>query len=82
MSLPSRRFMKSLPYICTSCVRSQLIPSSKPGLQTRSITENFLKKTAEAADKWAMWAGEIRDGKRQSMLSILEERGYVNQIVG
>lgn len=74
--------MKSLPYICISCARSQLGVSSRLGPQTRSISEGFLRKTADAADKWAIWAGEIRDGKRKSMLSILEERGYVNQIVG
>lgn len=37
-------------------------------------------KTAE--EEWQLRARDIRDGKMKSMLTLLEERGYVNQIVG
>jgi tyrosyl-tRNA synthetase len=49
---------------------------------SRSISEGYLQKTAQAADQWALWARDILDGKRKSMLTVLEERGYVNQIAG
>lgn len=35
-----------------------------------------------AEENWAKKAEEIKEGKRQSMFSILEERGYINQITG
>ena len=82
MPIPTRHLTRALPYICASCVRSHSIAKSALGTQTRSITKNFLRKTAEAADQWAIWAGEIVAGKRKSMLAILEERGYVHQVVG
>jgi len=31
---------------------------------------------------WAKKAAEIQAGKQESMLAMLENRGYVNQIVG
>lgn len=82
MPLPTRHLNTALPYVCASCARSLFIAKSTLGAQTRSITQNYLRKTAEAADQWATWAGEIKAGKRKSMLAILEERGYVHQIVG
>lgn len=72
-------FSKSLPYVCRSCVYCQSI--AKTG-QRRSITREFLRKTAEAEAQWKVQAGEIREGKRDSMLTILEKRGYVNSIAG
>ena len=82
MPIPTRRVTKALPYICASCTRSQFIVKSTLGSQTRSITQKFLGRTAAAADQWAIWAGEILEGKRKSMLEFLEERGYVHQVVG
>ena len=75
-------FTRTLPYICASCARSQFIAKSGFGSQTRSIGDKYRRKLAEAADQWATWAGEIEAGKRKSMLAILEERGFVNQIAG
>lgn len=42
----------------------------------------YLAKRANAEDDWREKAKEIRSGEKQSMLSILEERGYINQIAG
>lgn len=50
--------------------------------QKRFITQNHLKKTLEAKLEWARQATEIKTGKRDSMLTMLEKRGYVNQVVG
>jgi hypothetical protein len=36
----------------------------------------------EAEVQWNQWAIEIKQGKRQSFLSMLEERGFVNSVVG
>lgn len=33
-------------------------------------------------EDWDLKANAIRKGEKQSMLSLLEERGYVNQIIG
>jgi hypothetical protein len=35
-----------------------------------------------AEDAWQQRAKDIREGNLKSMLDILEERGFVNQIVG
>lgn len=58
------------PYICLFC------------RQKRPISTSFLKKQDEAKEQWAGWAAEIKSKKRKSMLSILEERGFVHAIAG
>jgi hypothetical protein len=40
------------------------------------------KKMEEADAAWASLAERINAGERESMLTILEKRGYVNQIAG
>ena len=72
-------------YICSSC--ASFSPNRRKLLchivdQRRWIAQRWLNKTAEAADQWARQAIEIKAGKRRSMLSILEQRGYINQIAG
>jgi len=54
----------------------------KPCRQSRAISQTFLAKKAEAKAQWEGWAREIRAGTRTSMLSFLEERGYVHDIAG
>jgi len=51
-------------------------------LQKRGITQQHIRKVGEAEEQWAQWASEIKAGKRQSFLSMLEERGFVNSVVG
>ena len=51
-------------------------------VQKRSITQNWLRKTEEAKEAWDAQAQEIKAGRKQSMLSLLEERGYVNAVAG
>lgn len=57
-------------YICWSCQ------------QKRAISTTWLTKQKEAKEQWATFATEIRAKKRKSMLSILEERGFIHAIAG
>jgi hypothetical protein len=85
----SRRLQSSLKvgiqstYVCRSC-RAKLFSADKQRLvvQKRWITRNHIRKIQEAEEDWSLRADAIAAGKRQSMLSLLDERGYVNQIIG
>ncbi|EAS30078.3 tyrosine-tRNA ligase [Coccidioides immitis RS] len=50
--------------------------------QKRHITQQHLRRTAEAEEQWKLQAKEIEAGRKQSFLSFLEERGLVNSVVG
>ncbi|KAA6410472.1 MAG: tyrosyl-tRNA synthetase [Lasallia pustulata] len=76
---PFNALSQSLPYVCRSRLHRQLIWNA---LQRRSITQNWLRKTAESEQQWKARAVEITNGTKESMLSILEKRGYVNSIAG
>ena len=73
----------SSAYICRSC-RSKLFPAeaNRQPLQKRWITRNHIRRIKTAEEEWAERADMINAGRKQSILSLLEERGYVNQIVG
>ncbi|WEW59260.1 tyrosyl-tRNA synthetase [Emydomyces testavorans] len=53
-----------------------------PLIQKRHITQQHIRRTNEAKEQWARWAEEIKAGKKQSFLSLLEERGLINSVVG
>lgn len=79
------KLSQTSPFICASCVRHARIRGLRlqgSMIQKRPITQNWLKKTAEAKEAWGAQAKEIEAGRKQSMLSILEERGYVNSVAG
>ncbi len=78
VSLFTSNATRSRQFLCASCALKLLLPR----IARRNISERFLWKTAEAADKWRDQAQEIRAGKKDSMLKILEDRGYINAIVG
>lgn len=48
----------------------------------RGITQQHHRRTAEAKKQWDERAEAIRSGQQKSMLSILEERGYIDTIAG
>lgn len=85
----SRRLQNSLrsrfqsSYVCNSC-RAKLSSADlrSRDVQKRWITRNHVRKIQEAEEDWSLRADAIVAGKRPSMLSLLEERGYVNQIIG
>jgi hypothetical protein len=60
-------------------VTSSTVPATQ---EKRWITQNHIRKIKDAEEDWQRRATAIRDGTKQSMLSLLEERGFVNQIVG
>ena len=84
--------LPQLPYICTSCyLRLQQTRGtafvSKTTKLARITTRNkwrwkYGDKLKEAEEEWQEKAKEIAEGKQDGMLSILEQRGFVNQIAG
>jgi hypothetical protein len=50
--------------------------------QKRFLSQDYLKKIVHAEKAWQERAKGIRDGDVKSVLDVLEERGFVNQIVG
>ena len=71
-------------FICRSCIRRALGPRQQSSrvLQRRWVSEKYLKKQQEAEEQWQANAQLIHRGQKQSMLSMLEERGYVDTIAG
>ena len=74
-----------MSYICSRCSlrRAALVAQqcNRPP-QKRSITQNFLRKKAEAEAAWMVQAVDINAGRKKSMLAMLEERGYINSVAG
>lgn len=75
-----RHLSRRSQYVCQHCIRRQ---------HTLARGERPPKKwAAEEADavarntKWEEQAGRIRSGSQQSMLSVLEERGFVKDVAG
>lgn len=74
------RLTQSGSWICHACARRQRVLLAQG--QRRPIHLSYLKKQTEAAKAWQAQATEIREGRKQGMLEILESRGYVGQIAG
>jgi tyrosyl-tRNA synthetase len=67
-------------YVCRQCIRSQhsLARGERP-------KKRWAAESADEAARHAEWeqnAGRIRTGAQQSMLSVLEERGFVKDVAG
>jgi hypothetical protein len=70
--------MAARPWACWRSARAlQLSYVSR-----RSISDSTLQRQIAAEWQWTDVAAEIRNGTRKSMLSTLEERGFVHQIAG
>ncbi|KAA8569967.1 hypothetical protein EYC84_002305 [Monilinia fructicola] len=67
-------------YVCARCTFRASQNSNKAS--RRWIGTKYLAKVADAELAWAKKAADIKAGKQKSMLSILEERGYVHQVTG
>ena len=80
ISKPPPRLLQKSPCVCPSCACCMRL--SGLVTQKRNITQGYLQKTLEAKLEWARQSTEIKAGRKESMLSMLEKRGYVNQIVG
>ena len=71
------------PYICAKCIRRIQVryPSTVARVSARQgFNYKYGKKLEKAAEEWQEKAAEIRSGQQESMLSILEQRGYVEAI--
>ena len=76
---PSTSFKAHLSprvYLCPQCCHRILRQ------QHRNISQTFLSKVAEAKEQWSQRAEEINAGRRESMLSILESRGLLHDVIG
>jgi hypothetical protein len=67
-------------FLCSSC-RNQLRRLWQPP-QGKDQRSKYAAKVRDAEQEWTQKATEIREGKRPSMLEILESRGFVNTIAG
>lgn len=76
-SRPSRRLWRG-----QSLKSEEGVPTGPTVQQRRWIGRNYIKNIISAEQDWQQRAGEIAIGDRKSILDILEERGFVNQIVG
>ncbi|KAI9726289.1 MAG: Tyrosine--tRNA ligase, mitochondrial [Chrysothrix sp. TS-e1954] len=63
------------PWICPDCRQRRTFKAMK-------YSTSWLQKQQEAKEQWDGWAQEIRDGKKQDPLALLDKRGYVNAVAG
>ncbi|KAJ9661335.1 tyrosyl-tRNA synthetase [Coniosporium apollinis] len=71
----TRHISRPRHYVCSACLRKQSL------LAPTKRAVSFAKQD-QAKYAWDAKAEEIKAGKQKSMLSILEERGFVNSIAG
>ena len=50
--------------------------------QRRWISRNYIRRLAEAEQDVQERARDIGGGRKRSLFDVLEERGYVNQVIG
>lgn len=62
------------------CARCAIKVSRRDG--KRWISQRYLAKVADAELKWQERALEIKQGKKKSMLTTLEERGLIHAVTG
>jgi tyrosyl-tRNA synthetase len=65
-------------YICNECIRHGAVPRQTK----RHISDGWLRKTGEAEIAWKEQGQIIRAGEKQSMMSLLEERGFIKDVAG
>ena len=79
------KLLRQSSYVCASCLGT-LRPLPKITVvaraQKRRITQQHLRRKAEAREQWKGWATEIRAGMKESYLKVLEQRGWVDTIAG
>jgi hypothetical protein len=75
-----RHLSRPRQYVCQQCIRRQhtLARGERP-------KKGWAAEDADVEARSAAWqeqAGRIRSGAQQSMLSVLEERGFVKDVAG
>ncbi|KAI4234959.1 MAG: hypothetical protein LQ349_003475, partial [Xanthoria aureola] len=79
--------LRPAPWVCQSCQRHlrharQTVHPPVPTTQKRTITRKYQARTKDAEEQWQDRYAEIRNGQRQSMLDILDQRGFLNAVAG
>ena len=76
------------PWICSSCIQRR---GKKTGLTVRGKAAmlerkgrfwKYGEKMESAEWEWKKLADEIKQGKRESMITVLEKRGFINAVAG
>jgi hypothetical protein len=74
-----RHLSRPRQFVCRQCIRQQytLARGEQPGKPWAATTSR-----EEAQKQWEEKAEMVRSGRQQSMLSLLEERGFVKDVAG
>ncbi|KAF2876897.1 tyrosyl-tRNA synthetase-like protein [Massariosphaeria phaeospora] len=75
-----RHLTRPRTYVCAQCVRNQ--SGRAAGVRTATSWAGEDPNPATRAAAWAEQARKIRSGAQQSMLGVLEERGFVKDVAG
>lgn len=76
---PSQALLGRGP-VCRRCLLA--FAGAVVPIQRRGVTQNFLRKTAEAEVQWQERAKLVEEGKVPNFWDMLEERGYVKDTAG
>jgi hypothetical protein len=66
--------------VCRPCIRG-ILTNARGSTESNQWASEWDDAAARSA-AWAQKAGSIRSGAQQSMLSVLEERGFVKDVAG
>lgn len=75
-----RHLSQRRQYVCRQCIRKQHTLARGERPKQRWAGEDADKASRQV--EWEEHAGRIRTGAQQSMLSMLEERGFVKDVAG
>lgn len=75
-----RHLSQRRQYVCRQCIRSQHTLARGERPKKRWAAENADEASRQA--EWEDQASRIRLGAQQSMLNVLEERGFVKDVAG
>jgi hypothetical protein len=75
-----RHLPRPRQFVCRSCIRQQHTLTRGERPKARWADEE--KDVAAREAQWEDQAGKVRSGMQQSMLSLLEERGFVKDVAG
>lgn len=80
LSAPSSRLFSRKPFVCADC--RKWLARQPLSSQQRWITQNHLRKIKVAEQEWQSRQQAVDGGHAKSILQKLEERGFINQVVG
>ncbi|KAF2440674.1 tyrosyl-tRNA synthetase-like protein [Karstenula rhodostoma CBS 690.94] len=75
-----RQLPRTRLYVCPRCIRKQR-PSIE-GQRRKGTWAQKIMDPAQEASQWEQRANKIKNGLDKSMLTILEERGFVKDVAG